>query len=89
MTKVITVNESTTAVVDSTQSVVVLSGQLGARGPRGLQGPQGPQGPAGDGNATNISGYPIVINNVGPTDLLQLSAENTWINSPLLDGGNF
>lgn len=89
MTKVVTVNESTTAVLDSAQTVVVLSGQLGARGPQGLQGLQGPPGPAGESNATSIAGYPVVIGSTGPSDLLQLSAESTWINSPLLDGGNF
>lgn len=88
-TQTVAVTETTTAVVDTTQSVVVLAGQLGARGPMGPKGDAGATGPAGPSDAISLGGLLVNVNDPAAADLLQLSTQNTWINSPLLDGGNF
>lgn len=68
---------------------VAQQGPIGPRGLKGDQGDPGPEGPQGPAGVALIGGYPAVITDPLPTDLLQFSADNTWVNSPVTDGGNF
>lgn len=61
---------------------------IGIRGPQGPQGPPGPPGPSG---SNDIGGYPVVVNNLQPLDLIQFQ-NGLWHNVPqenIVDGGTF
>lgn len=45
-------------------------------------------GGGGSGNATSIAGIPVVISGISQGDNLQY-AGGDWVNTPLVDGGNF
>ncbi len=66
-----------------------LPAEIIVEGIMGPPGPPGPQGPAGQGGSSSLGNYPIEITNASPSDLLQLSSDSKWVNSPLVDGGNF
>lgn len=70
---------------DTTVEVQQISYQVVITAP----GPQGIQGPPGVSGQADLGGYPAVIVSPSRSDLLQFSAQNTWVNSPLVDGGNF
>lgn len=90
-------------VVVEQVSTIVSVAALGPQGPQGEQGdkgdkgdtgdtgPQGPQGDPGPPGPNEIGGYAIEVTNAQTSDLLQFSAATTpkWVNSNLLDGGNF
>lgn len=73
------VTEQSTVTVEQVTHQITIS----ASGPQGIPGPRGADG------QTELGGYPTVINSPGVADILQFTAQNTWINSSLLDGGNF
>lgn len=95
-------NNSTPVVVEQTNTLVNVSalgpqgpqgdkGDQGDQGNQGDPGPQGPQGDPGPPGPNEIGGYAIDVSNAQQSDLLQFSAATTpkWVNSSLLDGGNF
>lgn len=91
-----TVEETTVVVIDDAPAEVISEGALGPAGPQGAQGaqgpigPQGPQGPQGpSGSDTSLGGYPVSISTPSPFDVVQFSPGGNWINTSLLDGGNF
>ena len=68
---------------------IVSRGPQGGAGPAGPQGGQGVKGDKGDPGEVLLGGYQTEIATPGVSDLVQFSSSNKWINSNLLDGGNF
>ncbi len=98
----ITTEGAADVVVDQTVQILELSalGPQGPKGDTGDPGPQGDPGPKGDKGdqgdpgppgPNTIGGYAIEVSTPQTSDLLQFSAAQTpkWVNSNLLDGGNF
>lgn len=69
------------------RTVVSTGGQQGIQGPQGAVGPKGDKGDPGE---AELGGYAAQISNPQPSDLVQFAASpQAWVNSNLLDGGNF
>lgn len=71
------------------QWVPIVAGGEGPAGPQGPVGPAGPQGPQGPTDAQSIAGYDILIDNLSPFDIMQFNTDSVWVNTSILDGGNF
>ena len=79
-----TSDETTVIVIEDAPAEVISEGVLGPAGP---PGPMGPQGPAGESGS--IGGFLVEVASPSQSDLLQFSANSKWVNSSLVDGGNF
>lgn len=89
---ILNTEETTVVLSESAPAEIISEGLIGPPGPAGPPGPQGVQGPAGPGGsveATTLAGYPIVMDDLTSFDLVQFGSNGAWVNSSLLDGGNF